>query len=221
MKGFAIGKYGSGPQIMSGNDFRVVVASAAGFGNVAWISGLLQPGGDVIVKSVNKLIRFMADPAAAQGGLGYTGPHPFEKRKRSVKWIFMTVLTGRDVFGKFFGLSILFGFGMHAGGQKSGHIFVGEFFFTGRLNNMALGQTVDFFSRLMGYLFDVRVAPFAFYFGMHAVVKYGFVYKQEPEFTFFIHPAETGVFVAHQAVADIGGVRTARQKEKEHQKQDA
>ena len=58
----------------------------------------------------------MADPATAQGGLGYTGSHPFEKRKRPVQRIFMTVLTGRDVFGKFFGLSILFGFGMHAAG---------------------------------------------------------------------------------------------------------
>lgn len=116
VKGFAIGKYGSGPQVMPGNDFRVVVASAAGFGNVAWISGLLQPGGDVVVKSVYKLIRFMADPAAAQGGLGYTGTHPFEKGKRPVKRIIMTVLTGRDVFRKFFGLSILFGLGMHAAG---------------------------------------------------------------------------------------------------------
>ena len=86
---------------------------------------------------------------------------------------------------------------------------------------MALGQAVDFFSRLMGYLFDVRVAPFAFYFGMHTIVKYGFVYKQEPEFTFFIHPAETGVFVAHKAVADIGGERTARHEKNEHQKQHA
>jgi len=102
----------------------------------------------------------MVDPATAQGGLGYTGTHPFEKGKRPVQRIFM------------------------------------------------------FFSRLMGYLFNVRVAPFAFYFGMHNIVKYGFVYKQEPEFTFFIQPAETGVFVAHQAVADISGVRTARQKEK-------
>ena len=86
---------------------------------------------------------------------------------------------------------------------------------------MALGQAIDFFCRLMGYLFDVRVTALAFYFGMHAIVKYGLVYKQEPEFTFFIHPAETGVFVAHKAIADIGGVRTVRQKEKEHQKQHA
>ena len=86
---------------------------------------------------------------------------------------------------------------------------------------MALGQAINFLGRLMGYLFDVRVATFAFYFGMHAVVKYGLIYKQEPEFTFFIHPAEAGVFVAHKAVANIGGLRTARQKEKEHQKQHA
>jgi hypothetical protein len=56
---------------------------------------------------------------------------------------------------------------------------------------------------------------------MHTIVKYGFVYKQEPEFTFFIHPAETGVFVAHKAVADIGGERTARHEKNEHQKQHA
>lgn len=200
---------------MSGNDLRVVVASAARFGNVARISDLVQAGGDVIVKSVDELIRFMADPATAQGGLGYTGTHPFEKGKRPVKRVIMTVLTGRDVFRIFLGLSILFGFGMHAAGQKGGHIFVGEFFFTGRLKDMALGQAINFFSRLMGYLFNVRVAPFAFYFGMHAVVKYGLVYKQEPEFPFFIHPAEAGVFVAHKAVADIGGVGTARHEKSE------
>jgi hypothetical protein len=56
---------------------------------------------------------------------------------------------------------------------------------------------------------------------MHAIVKYGLVYKQEPEITFFIDPAKAGVLVAHQAVANIGGVRTARQKENEHQKQHA
>ena len=96
---------------------------------------------------------------------------------------------------------------------------MGECFFTGRLNDMALGQAINFFCRLMGYLFDVRVAPFAFYFGMHAIVKYGLVYKQEPEFTFFIHPAQAWVLVAHQAVADIGGVGMARHKKGERQKQ--
>ena len=159
----------------------------------------------------------MTDPAAAQGGCGYAGTHLFEKRKGPVKRILMAVLTGRDVFSKFFGLSIFFSFSVHAAGYKSGHIFVGEFFFTGGLNNVALGQAINFLGRLMGYLFDVRVAPFAFYFGMHAIVKYGLVYKQKPEFTFFIDPAETGILVAHQAVADIGGIRTARHKKSEHQ----
>lgn len=84
---------------------------------------------------------------------------------------------------------------------------------------MALGKAINFFSGLMGYLFDVRMTALAFYFGMHAVVKYGFIYKQEPEFTFFIHPAEAGVFVAHQAVADVGGVGTARREKNERQKQ--
>lgn len=62
----------------------------------------------------------------------------------------------------------------------------------------------------MGYLLDVGVAAFTFYFGMHALVEYVFVYKQKPEFAFFIDPAEAGVFVAHKAVADICAVRTAR-----------
>jgi hypothetical protein len=190
---------------MSGDNFRVVVASAAGFGNVSRISDLVQSGGDVIVKSENKLIGFMADPATAQGGLGYSGAHPLEKGKRPVKRIVMAVLTGRDVFSILFGLSILFGFGMHTAGQIGGHIFVGEFFFTGGLNDVALGQTIDFLGRLMGYLLDIRMAPFTFNFGMHAIVEYGFVYKQKPEFTFFIDPAEARVFVAHKAVADIGG----------------
>ena len=182
---------------MSGDNFRVVVASAAGFGNVSRISDLVQSGGDVIVKSEDKLIGFMADPATAQGGLGYSGAHPLEKGKRPVKRIVMAVLTGRDVFSILFGLSILFVFGMHTAGQIGGHIFVGEFFFTGGLNDMALGQTIDFLGRLMGYLLDIRMAPFTFNFGMHAIVKYGFVYKQKPEFTFFIDPAEAWVFVTH------------------------
>ena len=61
----------------------------------------------------------------------------------------------------------------------------------------------------MGYLFDVRMAAFTFYFGMYADIKYGLVYKQEPEIPFFIHPAKTRVFVAHETVADIGSVSRA------------
>ena len=86
---------------------------------------------------------------------------------------------------------------------------MGKLFFTGRLDDVALGQAVDFFGRLMGNLFDVRMAPFTFDLGMYALIEYVLVYKQESKFTFFIYPAETGVFVAHETVADIGSVSRA------------
>ena len=104
-------------------------------------------------------------------------------------------------------LAVFVLFGMYTGSQISGHIFVGKLFFTRRLDDMALGQTIDLLGRLVRYFLNVRMASFTFDFGMHALVEYIFVYKQEPEFTFFIHPAEAGIFVAQETVADIGGIR--------------
>lgn len=61
---------------------------------------------------------------------------------------------------------------------------------------MALGQAVDFFSSIMGNLFDVRVAALTFYLGMHTVIKNRFIDKKEPELTVFVNPAEAGIFMA-------------------------
>ena len=138
----------------------------------------------------------MAYPATAQCGFRNAWTHPFEKRKGPVKRIVMAIQARWYIFGKFFGCTIFFGFGMHTGRQRICHIFMREFFFTGGLDNMALGQAVDFFRRLMWNLLDVRMASFAFYFGMNAIVKYSFVDVQESEIAFLIHSAQTGIFMA-------------------------
>ena len=93
---------------------------------------------------------------------------------------------------------------MRAGRQKIGRILVGKLFFTGRLNNMALPQAIDFLGRLMRNLLDIRMTPFAFDFGMHAFIENIFIDVQEPEFTFLVNPTETGIFMAQKAVADVG-----------------
>ena len=98
---------------------------------------------------------------------------------------------------------------------------MGKLFFTGGFDDVALGQTVYFLGRIVGYLLDVRMATFAFDFGMHALVKYVLVYEQEPKFSFFVHPAEAGVFVAQETVADIGSVSAARHAEDEQQQKNA
>ena len=118
----------------------------------------------------------------------------------------MTILARRDIIRIRFGFSLFIEFGMHTGGQRLGNILVGKFFFTGRFDDVALGQAVDFFGRLVGNLLDVRVASFAFDFGMHTVIEYIFIDIHEPEFAVFIYPAETGILVTHQAVTDISGV---------------
>ena len=108
----------------------------------------------------------------------------------------MTILAGRDIVRVRLGLPLFIDFGMHTVGQILSNIFVGKFFFTGWLDNVALGQAVDFFSRIMGNLFDVRVASFTFYFGVHAFIEYIFIDVHEPEIAVFIYPTETGVLVA-------------------------
>ena len=138
----------------------------------------------------------MTNPAPSDSDIRYAGTHPFEKRQRSIKRIFMTVLARRYILLIFFGFSIFIDLGMHTIGQIFSNIFVGKFFFAGWLDNVALGQAVDFFGRLVGNLLDVRVAAFAFNFGMHAFIENVFIDVHEPEFAVFIYPAETGVLVA-------------------------
>ena len=116
VKRFAVGKYRFGGQFMPGDDLVIVMASGTHFGDVFRVSDLVQPGRYVVVKSVDKFIGFMTNPAAAQGDIGYTGTHPFEKRQRSVERVFMAILARRDVIRIFFGLSFFIGFGMRTGG---------------------------------------------------------------------------------------------------------
>jgi hypothetical protein len=59
----------------------------------------------------------------------------------------------------------------------------------------------------MRNLFNIRMTPLAFNLGMHALIEYIFVHIQESKIPVFIYPAEAGVFMTHQAVADIGGIR--------------
>ena len=68
----------------------------------------------------------------------------------------------------FFGASAVVQFAVHALGQKGVHLLVGELLFTGRLDNMALGQTVRRFHILVRDFLYVGVAAFAFDFGMYA-----------------------------------------------------
>ena len=196
VKRFTVGEYGFGGQIVPRDDLFIVMASGAHFGDISRVSDLVQPGRDVVVKSIDKFIGFVANPAPAQGDIRYAGTHRFEKRQGPVKRVFMTILARRYVIRIFFEVSLFIDFGMYTFGQILGNIFVGEFFFAGWLDNVALGQAVDFFSRLVGNLLDVRVASFAFYFGMHAFIEYIFIDVHEPEFAVFVYPAETGVLMA-------------------------
>ena len=81
----------------------------------------------------------MAHPAPAQGSLGDAGAHPFKKRKRPIQRVLMTIFAGWNVLGIFFDLALGVQLSMNTGIQKICHIFVRKFFFTGGLNNMALG----------------------------------------------------------------------------------
>jgi len=115
------------------------MAARAHLGYIFWVSDFVQPGGNMIVKPVNEIVFFMANPAPPQCGLGYTGTDLFKKRKRPVQGVVMTVFTFRQVFRKFFGVAVCVTLTMHAGSQKISGILMGEFLFTGGFNNMALG----------------------------------------------------------------------------------
>lgn len=88
--------------------------------------------------------------------------------------------------------------------------------FTGWLYDMALDQAINFFSRIMGDFLNVRVATFAFYFGMHARIEYCFVDIQQSQFPVFIDPTQPRIFVTQEAIADIRakGNRWCKQQEK-------
>ena len=137
----------------------------------------------------------MAYPAAPGGGLGDAGAHGLKKRKRPVQRVIVAVQTCRHVFGKFFGIAVLVGFGMHAGFQKALNILMGKFRFTGWLHDMALDEAVHFFSGIVGNLLNIRVTPFALNFGMHTLVKDVLVHIKQPKATLLVDPAEAGILV--------------------------
>ncbi len=83
---------------------------------------------------------------------------------------------------------------------------------------MALGQAVDFFSRVMGNLFDVRVAVLTFYLGMYTIIKNRFIDKKEPELTIFVNPAEAGILVAQKTIAHISSKKIRRHNKKVEKK---
>ena len=60
---------------------------------------------------------------------------------------------------------------------------------------MTCGQAVDFFSRVVGNFFDVRVAALTFYLGVHTIIKNRFIDKKEPELTVFVNPAEAWILM--------------------------
>jgi len=91
VKGLAVRIPCAGTQFMTLHKFGVVMAAGANLGNVAGVTDFVQSGGNVVVKAINKLILFVADPAASRGGLGDAGSHGFEKRKRSVQRVIMAV----------------------------------------------------------------------------------------------------------------------------------
>lgn len=78
-----------------------------------------------------------------------------------------------------------------------------EFFFTGWLDNVALGQAVNLFGWLVRNLLNVGMTALTFDLGMHAFVEDIFIDVHQPEVTLFIHSAEAGILVAQQAVADV------------------
>ena len=69
---------------------------------------------------------------------------------------------------------------------------------------MALGETIHFLYVFVGNLFDIRMAVLALNLGMDAHAKGAFVDKQQPERTVFVNTAQSRIFMAHQAIANIG-----------------
>ena len=107
MKGLSIGSPGHGREIMPFHQFRVIVASATGLGDIERASALVQPGCDVIVKAVDKFFFLVTNATAAKGILGNTGSNFFDKCQGSEHGIIMTILTGWHIFGKWFFDTIL------------------------------------------------------------------------------------------------------------------
>jgi hypothetical protein len=81
---------------------------------------------------------------------------------------------------------------------------VGKLFFTGGLYDMALQQAIDFLGGLMRNFLNIRMTPFALDFGVDAFIENIFIDVQESEFAIIVDPAETGIFMAQKAIADIG-----------------
>ena len=80
----------------------------------------------------------------------------------------MAIFAVRQVFEMFFGALLLVKFAVNALIQEALHFFVGKFGFTGRLDNMALGEAIHLFDIFMGNFIDIRMAALTFDLGVNA-----------------------------------------------------
>lgn len=204
VKGFTIGDRCLVYQPMPLDKFWIVMTACTDFGDIFWVSDLMQAGGHMIVKPENELVFLMTHATASHGGIGYSGTNLFEERQRSVKGVVMTVFARRHVLGKLFDIALHVRGGMHALLQKFGHIPVRELGFTGGFDDVALGQTVHLFDRIVGNLLNVRVTVGALYLGMHTVLERVLIDIKESKPAIRVDSAEARVFVTQQAVTDIG-----------------
>ena len=95
---------------------------------------------------------------------------------------------------------------------------MGKLRFTGWLYNMTLDEAVHFFSRIVGNLLNIGVAPLALNFGMHTLVKNVLVHIKQTKVTVLVNSAEAGIFVTQKTIADISGIRIQRcEKQEQHQ----
>jgi hypothetical protein len=106
VKGLAIGTCRP-RKIVPGDQFRVIMAASTRLCNVKGASALMQSGGDVIVKLVDKCFFGMTDTTAPQGILGDTGPDFLNKCQGPEHWVVMTVLAGGHIFAEWFFLAVL------------------------------------------------------------------------------------------------------------------
>lgn len=87
-------------------------------------------------------------------------------------------------------------FAVHALRKEFIHFLVGESLLAGRFDNMALRQAIHFLYIFMRNLFNVRMAVFAFNFGMNTHAKGALIDKQQSKRTILVDPAQPRIFMA-------------------------
>lgn len=115
----------------------------------------------------------------------------------------MTILAARVILDVFLFIAFFIMLGVDAGFDECLNVLMREFFLGRRFHNMTFNKTVDFLGGFMRDFRDVRVTALAFDLRMDTVVKYGFVYIEESEFSFFVNPADARILMAQQAVAYV------------------